>query len=92
MLGRVPLWHGQETVLFVYPTYGESASSACDQLIQLFHFDGGAAYGVKDMRNETRRNVIDVVPDCSPEIYKTESPQFLEHKLKNDSSMFGDIS
>ncbi len=73
-------WHGQETVLFVYPTY-EKAFAACDQLIQLFQIDNGdrAAYGVKDMRDETRHNVIGE-PDCSPEIYKTESPKFLENK------------
>lgn len=73
-------WHGQETVLEVYPTF-EQAFTACDQLIQLFQVDCGdrAAYGVKDMRGESRRNVIGE-PDYSPEIYKSESTKFLEHK------------
>ena len=52
-------WHGQETVLAVYPNR-DKAFTACDQLIQLFQVDGE--------------------PDCSPEIYKTESPKFLENK------------
>lgn len=73
-------WHGQETVLAVYPTF-EQASNACGQLIDLFQVDNGdfAAYGIKDMRDESRHNVIGE-PDYSPEIYKTESPKFLEHK------------
>ena len=73
-------WHGQETVLEVYPTFGQ-AVTACNQLIQLFQVDNGdfAAYGIKDMRDNTRHNVIGE-PDCSPEIYKTESPKFLENK------------
>ena len=73
-------WHGQETVLEVYPTF-EQAFTACDQLIQLFQVDCGdrAAYGVKDMRDETRHNVIGE-PDYSPEIYKSESTKYLENK------------
>lgn len=78
--GVFRLCHGQETVLLVYPTY-EKAFAACDQLIQLFQIDNGdhATYGIKDMRKQSRRNVIGE-PDCSPEIYKTESPKFLENK------------
>ena len=72
--------HGRETVIQVYPTFGQ-AFLACDQLIQLFQVDNGdfAAYGVKDMRGESRRNVIGE-PDYAPEIFKTEAPKFLEHK------------
>ena len=54
MLGVFRCWHGQETVLAVYPTF-EKASDACGQLIQLFQVDNGdfAAYGIKDMRDES---------------------------------------
>ena len=73
-------FHGQETVLAVYPPF-EKASDACGQLIQLFQVDNGdfAAYGIKDMRDETRHNVIGE-PDYSPEIYKSESTKYLENK------------